>query len=246
MGHYAQLHGCDNRALTRDVGDYIARGIQLGETVIAIVTWAHRELLSTALSRTIDVARAIEDGALEFIDAEQTLEQFLIRGYPDAERFDSVVGERIREAHTRGARIRAYGEMVGVLWQAGRYPAAIRLEQLWNGLRRRVSFALYCSYPIDVFGSGFDGVAVDALLRAHTHLLPAEAGGSLESAVARAASEVLGEAEASGGQRRGMVASKWGRLPPAESMILWLKTSHPDRAGDVLARAQVYYGDAPA
>jgi len=241
-GHYAQLHGSDDRALIRDVCDFVAQGLQLGETAIAIVTPEHREVLLAGVSRRLDLAPSLGDGTFELMDAQESLDRFMVRGYPDAQRFDAVIGRRLRDAGARGAGVRAYGEMVGLLWNARRYPAAIRLEQLWNGLRRQTPFALYCSYPIDVFGSGFDSVTADALLRAHTHFLPAEASDSLECAVTRAIEELLGSS-ADDFKRtidvRRPGAS--GTLPVGESMILWLKTAHADRAGEVLERARTYY-----
>jgi hypothetical protein len=241
-GHFAQLHGPEDRVLIREVSDYLARGLESGGVAIAIATCERRKALLAALSEQIDTERSIGEGALQFMDAEQTLDRFVVRGYPDAERFDAVVGERVRDAWARSSDVRAYGEMVGVLWKTGRFPAAIRLEQLWNALRREVPFALYCAYPIDVFGNGFDAVAADALLRAHTQFLPAEAGGSLERAVARAAKELLGSNF--DGFERHLLAQRSGKhaaLPAGESMVLWLKTSHADRAGEVLERARKYY-----
>jgi hypothetical protein len=228
--------------LIREVGDFLARGLESGETTMAIATPERRAALFALLARRIDAERSIEDGTLQFLDAGQTLDQIVVRGYPDAQRFDEVIGTRLRAAQASGTGIRAYGEMVGVLWKAGRFPAAIRLEQLWNGLRRQVSFSLYCSYPIDVFGSGFDSVAADALLRAHTQFLPAETGGSLECAVTRAAEELLGSRLAAFERHlHAQSASKVGTLPAGESMILWLKTSCADRGDEILERARKYY-----
>ena len=62
--------------------------------------------------------------------------------------------------------------MVGCLWAAKQYPAAIRIEQLWGRLRAETPFNLYCGYPIDIFGDEIEHGTVDALfLAAYTHLL---------------------------------------------------------------------------
>jgi hypothetical protein len=241
-GHYAQVHGSDHRALIQEVCDYIAGGLDLGETAIAIATPEHRDVLFAALSGRTDASRCVDDGTLYLLDAQETLDQFMVRGYPDAQRFDAAIGERLRDLWARSAGVRAFGEMVGVLWQSRRYPAAIRLEQLWNGLRRQIPFSLYCAYPIDVFGSGFDSVAAHALLRAHTHFLPADPSGSLERAVARAAKELLGSTLDGFKQDPHLKSlTECGTLPVGESMILWVQTSHADRAGEVLERARTYY-----
>src|SRR5919109_1301881 len=80
--------------------------------------------------------RAVLEGRLVFLDAEATLSRFMINGEPDGERFEQVVGEAIRGVRASAVQngVRAYGEMVGVLWSAGQHSAAVRLEELWNQL----------------------------------------------------------------------------------------------------------------
>jgi len=68
-----------------------------------------------------------------------------------------VIGTTVREAwqNSNGAGLRVYGEMVGILWKARQFPAAIRLEQLWNKLRKSHDFDLFCAYSIDIFDKQF-------------------------------------------------------------------------------------------
>ena len=70
------------------------------------------------------------------------LEKYL-PGMPDAERFQDAVVPLIEQA-CRGRKcvVRAYGEMVDVLWKAGETVAAVRLETLWNQLARAYSFEI--------------------------------------------------------------------------------------------------------
>jgi hypothetical protein len=244
-GHCVQFYGSETAALVRDVAAFIAGGIERGNSAVIVATPDRRDALFAALSETCDASVAIETGALAMIDAAQAMDRFLVRGYPDSQRFDDSIGEEISNAskRNRGGRVCAFGEMVGMLWQDAQYPAAIRLEQLWNGLRRRVPLTLCCAYPIDVFGSGFESSAVDALLRAHARLLSTQPGGSLESAVTRAIGDVLGLSREAfdPGVNRSKGCGAWAVLPPGEAMILWLRSAHPQRADEVLARAQTYY-----
>jgi hypothetical protein len=62
--------------------------------------------------------------------------------------------------------------MVGLLWSARQFSAAIRLEQFWNKLLARSSFHLYCAYSIDVSEKQFQTHALDGVLSTHTHLIP--------------------------------------------------------------------------
>lgn len=47
--------------------------------------------------------------------------------------------------------VRAYGEMVDVLWKDGHAEAAMALELLWNKLALKHSFALMCGYAMGSF-----------------------------------------------------------------------------------------------
>jgi hypothetical protein len=69
--------------------------------------------------------------------------------------------------------IRAYGEMVDLLWKDGATTAAIRLETLWNQLARSDDFDLMCGYSM---GNFYKGAALDAITRQHTHVMPSDGG----------------------------------------------------------------------
>ena len=67
-----------------------------------------------------------------------------------------------------GAAIRAYGEMVEVLWKRGQVAAAIRIENLWNDLARSHRFGLLCGYAM---GNFYKGSATNDICRVHTHVV---------------------------------------------------------------------------
>lgn len=172
----------------------------------------------------------------------------MVNGQPDWELFESAVSEAVRQVHpgTEFAHVRAYGEMVGILWKARQYSAAIRLEQFWNKLLSRWRFSLYCSYAIDVFGTEFDANLLDGLLSTHTHLLPAESGGRLESSINCAMDEILG-AEASLVRNRIKTSDRpsWAIMPVGETIALQLRRKVPSEAGRILSRARELYESAP-
>jgi hypothetical protein len=43
--------------------------------------------------------------------------------------------------------VRAFGEMVAILWQQGHNGATVQLENLWNQLHGKNDFSLFCAYP---------------------------------------------------------------------------------------------------
>ena len=184
---------------------------------------------------------------LSVLQAQETLAQFMIHGQPEWRLFENTIEAAIREVRPPAGYVglRAYGEMVGILWKAAQYSAAIRLEQFWNKLLASKGFNLFCGYPIDIFGEEFHIAAVDALLCAHTHLLPAGRNGDIESAIDRSMDEILGpRAE---GLRLLMKANfrpSGAVMPRAEATILWLRNNLRDDADEILARSRQYYQEA--
>jgi hypothetical protein len=134
--------------------------------------------------------------------------------------------------------------MVGLLWQAKEYSAAARLEELWNKLLRSSDVRLFCGYPIDIFSPEFRSDRVDALLCAHTHLLPLDP--ALEGALNRAMDEVLG-ARVDGLRRLIQTNHRpsWGEIPRAEALVLWLRNNLPGSADRIINLARQYYRPQP-
>src|SRR4051812_8732484 len=125
--HIVQLYGNDDRLLTRNVTRYLSEGLRRGDGLLVVATAEHRGTLVRQLTEERIYAKAVLEGRLVFLDAETTLNRFLVDGQPDQSRFESIIGEAVEGVRSRAVHsgVRAYGEMVGVLWKAGRYTAAI-------------------------------------------------------------------------------------------------------------------------
>jgi hypothetical protein len=156
--------------------------------------------------------------------------------------FEEHIGSLVRETCAPGCGTRIYGEMVGILWGSGRHSAALRLEQLWNKLQRDVPFRLFCGYPIDVFADEFETGAVEAVVGAHSHLLPSTAAGKLETSLGRAMHDVM-QLNVNAPLRRASVYQSLGgtALPAGEALILWLREHAPVQAKAVLSRAREHF-----
>jgi hypothetical protein len=87
--------------------------------------------------------------------------------------------------------VRAYGEMVGLLWNQRKYASAARLEDYWNRLLEVTGCDLFCGYPVDVFGSEFSPETLNVILSQHTHVIGMS--GHLETALNRAIDDVVGK-----------------------------------------------------
>ena len=68
------------------------------------------------------------------LDAGETLAKFMVNGAPDDERFEQLVTQLLARASQGGRQVRAFGEMVAVLWANGYMDATMHLEKLWHKL----------------------------------------------------------------------------------------------------------------
>ena len=167
--HEVQFYDHDS-FLIEKLGLHIEEGLAVGESVLLITTPPpHRESLVTRLNGP----RAL-DRYMEF-DATDTLSQFMVNGWPDSEKFHSVIGQLVRQATKKGnGRVRVFGEMVAVLWDRGQAEAALQLESLWNQLAAQHTFSLLCAYPIRSFSSHTHTHAFQKICSTHSVVRPAE------------------------------------------------------------------------
>jgi hypothetical protein len=126
----------------------------------------------------LDAQRLQRDGDLVLLDARQVLDSFMVEGVPNPARFaDTMIP--ILDGVRRGRQdivVRAYGEMVDILWKEEQVVAATRLEMLWNDLARSQVFSLLCGYAM---GNFYKDAAVEAISSHHTHVLSASGEAAL-------------------------------------------------------------------
>jgi hypothetical protein len=143
--HVVQLYDHDDE-LAAGVGPYVAEAIRAGGTALVIATEAHRQIFSAQLDRAV-VDPWPASASLAVLDAREVADALLFDGRIAHHRFDKLIGALVREAADVGRPLRAYGEIVALLWADGHVRAALELEELWNDLGREVDFSLYCAYP---------------------------------------------------------------------------------------------------
>ena len=172
--HAVQFYENDNSLFTTVAG-FLSQGLIEEHPAVIIATAAHTGAILEQLSgRMIDVDKARGLGELVVLDAHQTLASFMVGDRPDAVRFEASIGRVISDllkGRSNRTLVRAYGEMVDVLWKEGREDAAIQLELLWNGLAGRYGFALLCGYAMGNFFKQTD--RLEEICRHHTHVVPA-------------------------------------------------------------------------
>jgi MEDS: MEthanogen/methylotroph, DcmR Sensory domain len=240
--HLVQLYGDSDRGLTTNVARFLAAGFSRGEPALVVATPEHIAGVLGELARSgQEPSAAIAESRLTVLDARATLETILVDGAPEWSRFAQVVGERVDGLCGRSpAGVRAYGEMVGLLWERGLPEGAVRLEGFWNRMLSTRNLSLFCGYPIDIFGREFELARVDDILCAHSHLLPS--GPEVEPALEQAMQDVLGpRLEGLRALIKTNYRPAWASLPPAEAVILWLRNNLSTTADAILARAAHYY-----
>lgn len=145
--HIAQFYENDGVLLDTLTG-FVGGGLKSGESTIVIATADHLKALEERLCDSgldVEAARSRH----QYIDmlAEEALAKFMVKRWPDDQLFSAFVTDVIRVARTNGRRVRAFGEMVALLWARGDTAATVRLEFLWQQLCRAQDFSLFCAYP---------------------------------------------------------------------------------------------------
>jgi hypothetical protein len=145
--HLVQFYEDDSLFLDTLEG-FVADGLLAGEGVVVIATTRHLSALNRALvKRDPRLTRAMDCDQYLSLDAEAMLSLFMVNGWPDDELFNQFVSGILKRASAGGRRVRAFGEMVALLWAQGNCGATVRLEHLWHELCEEQEFMLFCAYP---------------------------------------------------------------------------------------------------
>jgi hypothetical protein len=183
--HVVQFYE-DDAFLVDAVSRYLAGALRAGQGAVLIASRSHRHAIERKLrAQRLDLARARAQGQFVALDAAATLARFMVGGVPDRKRFREVIGGLIARTSARHGRVRAFGEMVALLWSSGNRKAAIRLERLWSELQTTHTFVLQCGYPIGDFGSEQHGGSFRDVCACHSQVVPAESYAALASEAER-------------------------------------------------------------
>jgi len=165
--HVVHFYDHDDE-LTQIVGRYLALAMHAGDVAIVIATETHRDAIERFLERDgIDLAAARAQERLVVLDAASTLATFTRAGEIRADTFRALIGGLIRKAVESERLVKAYGEMVALLWEDGDVLGAIELERHWNELAHELPFALLCAYPSAAVASPEHADALEAVCREH-------------------------------------------------------------------------------
>jgi PAS domain S-box-containing protein len=175
--HFVHFYD-DDAGVVDAVAHFVGGALSEGGPAVIVASEAHREALAVRLwTDGHDLEALQRTRRLVTLDAAQTVAKFLVDGWPDARRFQDVLGGVIESA-AMGTKtpVRVFGEMVALLWAEGRRDAALRVEKLWNDLGRRQSIALFCAYPSSAFARETDRRRHAEVCAEHRHVIPAGGG----------------------------------------------------------------------
>ncbi|MBD1395752.1 MEDS domain-containing protein [Pontibacter sp. JH31] len=168
--HVVQLYE-NEEALLSMLEDFVVGGIMAEESVILIATSEHLHALEERLHNYGLHVSALK-AATRYIplDAQETLSKFMLDDRPDFNRFSAVITEQLDRVQATGRKLRAFGEMVAILWEQQNKSGTILLEQYWNELLENTAFPLFCAYPRNTFQA--DGNSeLSAICHAHSKLI---------------------------------------------------------------------------
>lgn len=175
--HTAHFYSSDD-LLIREVAQNLGSTLAAGGAAVVIATSAHQVGFEEQIrARGLDLAKIAREGRWLVLDASATLAEFMVEGWPDADRFTTVIGgvlDCLTATCPERPGVAAYGEMVAVLWEEGRTGAAIRLEELWNELAQKRRFDLSCGWPLRFFSRDTDGVVIERICAEHNHVVPGQ------------------------------------------------------------------------
>jgi len=151
-GRHVAAFYSDEALLLDDYTRLAETTLKAGNALIVMVLEPHREMLEQRLlARGVDVDHAIREGRYLASTVADGLSGFMVNGWPDETRFLATATPVVQAAAnaSRGMhrRVGALGECALALWTAGNTEAAIRAEQLWDGLVRRYDVDALCGYP---------------------------------------------------------------------------------------------------
>jgi len=151
---------------------FATAGFRRGEGVLLIMASIHCGPIRQRLEgQGFNLAELEASGKLVCEDAGDLLSTFMADGKVDEHEFKTTIIAMIQKAKTgecgRGRPVRAFGEMVDLLWRTNRQTTE-RLEELLNEVMEDQGVRLLCAYWLaDTNPSDFP----QALIACHSHTI---------------------------------------------------------------------------
>lgn len=172
--HLVQIYDEDSNFLDALEG-FVSNGLRAGDGIVVIATAAHLHQLEQRLHAIwLEPDRARWENRYVPLLASETFAKFMVDGKPDEALFGDLIAKTLARARGAGRKVRAFGELVALLWAQKNAAAALQLEEHWHRICERESLALFCAYPKLGFAKDANpDASLRAVCAAHSKVLPA-------------------------------------------------------------------------
>ena len=150
---------------------FIGSGFIAGDAVIIIATAEHLIAIEERLkAQGFDIDALSSTDQFIPLEANEMLSRFMVNNWPDENLFFELITRLLKRVQKNNRKVRAFGEMVAILWQQGFNGATVQLEYLWNKLHENNDFTLFCVYPKIGFTQDIH-TSMDLICSAHTKVI---------------------------------------------------------------------------
>lgn len=173
-GHDVHFYSSEE-SLVRSVVTFLSAGVRVGQPVIVIATEPHRKAFASGLrEKGLDPDEILAGRVVVWLDARETLSSFMEDRMPSRELFMATVGSVFEKVlgNRQYLVVRAFGEMVDLLFKDGNIEGAVVLEELWNELASTYRYSLLCAYSIENFLHEAGVADFKRVCDQHTNALP--------------------------------------------------------------------------
>ncbi|KNZ31886.1 MAG: hypothetical protein AD742_14630 [Methylibium sp. NZG] len=147
--HLVQFYGTAYPA--QEASDFIAAGLQAGDTCIVLLVEPSRTAVEQQLERrrTFMTPGSQNSGHYLALDTHEVLARLMVDGRLDMERATESFGALMNPAsHGGRGQVRVVGDPAPTLFAAGNEDDALRLEALVDGLSKTHATRVFCAYPM--------------------------------------------------------------------------------------------------
>lgn len=170
MSHFHAVRFYETtESLCSVVAAFLGTGLVTNEPAVVIATPEHRSAIVAALRAVSFSVESLQaSGKLLLLDAGDLLSTLMVNDTVDAVRFAGAATHAIGRVCTPQTRaLRAYDEMVDLLWTRNQRAAAIRLETLWDRLTVAQGCSLLCGHAV----KGLRDAGRQSVCAQHSHVL---------------------------------------------------------------------------
>ena len=167
--HVVQIYENDHIFIDSLAG-FVGGGINAGDSCIVIATPVHIQLLEKRLTDFGVHPESLKGDRYFPLDAVETMDKFIVGDKANEELFNNTIIDVLAKAGFPKKKVRAFGEMVALLWALGLWDATIELENLWNKACKEKLIGLFCAYPQKGFTQNIND-SVSRICCAHSKLI---------------------------------------------------------------------------